>query len=170
MYCLNCKQKITSKYAKKFCSRSCSQTYNNKLPGRKRMQKTTRTCKTCGKEYFYNHRINCDDCIKRRKNVGELTLNDIYQKKNYHQYIRAHANRVWRDANKPFSCTKCGFCMSMGKMKFNCMCTGSKDMVGRFNYFDVVYKYSSDEHTRTYRSVPHRERELVDIVKRGSCR
>ena len=71
-YCLNCGKEITSpgKSKAKFCSHSCSATYNNKLRGHK--SNKTHYCLNCGKEL---------------EGKSKFCNNTCYAEYNYKQYI-----------------------------------------------------------------------------------
>ena len=59
--CLNCGKELTNKWQKKFCSRSCSATYNNeKYP--KRGDGELKYCKNCGIELKNKKRKNIFYC------------------------------------------------------------------------------------------------------------
>lgn len=58
IYCLNCNAEITSKYAKKFCSQSCSASYNNR--GLKRnFKKERKKCVICNTEIKKGAKAYC---------------------------------------------------------------------------------------------------------------
>jgi len=86
-YCVNCNSEL--KTGKKFCSQSCSASYNNKL----RDKKIKKTCLNCGKE-TKNIKYCCYDCgsehqIKKSFNKienGDLSL-------GYRQYKRYLINK-----------------------------------------------------------------------------
>ena len=62
MNCLNCGKELQGKDQKKFCSRSCSATYNNKkFPKR---TKKVHACVGCGKP-ISREALNCNSCAKK---------------------------------------------------------------------------------------------------------
>jgi len=107
MICLNCKEKLTSLYAKKFCSHSCSATYHNSRDPKRRRR--IRYCKHCSQPIAfvqsmtrkaYCKRIICDSCYNdktylrynSRRIVNEqLTVADLKKRSSNNQ-------RPWTDA------------------------------------------------------------------------
>lgn len=72
MQCLNCKKELLTKDQKKFCSRSCSATFNN--TGKRRWSKpeskhsTVKPCATCGKETMRSSNAKyCSDACNPHK-------------------------------------------------------------------------------------------------------
>lgn len=88
--CAKCKIDLTNKDQKKFCSRSCSASYNNS--GRRRWSKPdsrysrVKLCKSCGKET--NRPVYCSDqCNPNR--LSNLTDIEKYRRS------RALHNEAW---------------------------------------------------------------------------
>jgi len=95
--CLNCNSEIKSKSAKKFCSRSCAASYNNKIP--KRKKKNINNCKICGKE-IDKRSSHCFSCCSKNFR-GDLTLKEaIYEyhhKSSAYALVRTRARKVTKD-------------------------------------------------------------------------
>ena len=114
--CLTCK---TVTKNSKFCSRSCSQTFNNKLkPKRKPIE---RTC-SCGKKFIpksKSSRILCSLCQEHRSNSTKyktMTLfeynNKISVKGKHPSWKNSHIrlfNRQWNKSLTKLPCSKCGY-------------------------------------------------------------
>lgn len=87
--CLNCHSELVKRHQKKFCSRSCSATYNNtgksrSTPGSK--WSLIQFCKTCGKET--SRPVYCsNEC-----NPNRLTH---LSKEEKHNRYRARINEAW---------------------------------------------------------------------------
>lgn len=103
--CLNCDNEISIN--KKFCSQSCSATYNNKLrikkPSRLRYQIT---CLNCGKDGKSVGRIFCSNkCYvdnKRKKRFNKIESGDLtLSPRQYKLYL------IHKYGNK---CMECGWC------------------------------------------------------------
>ena len=99
---------------KRFCSRSCSATYNNhKAPKRKKFI-STETCIDCGALSWRAH-SRCKSCYITFITNRELdtTLQDIKDSSpkysDYHSRIRAHARRIAVNANLLSACKSCGY-------------------------------------------------------------
>lgn len=114
--CLNCETETSNS---KFCSRSCAQSYNNKLkPKRKPIE---RSC-SCGKTFipkFKSSRILCESCQEDRMNSVKykaMTLADYHIKssiKDKHPswrncHIRTF-NRSWNKELTKQPCSNCGY-------------------------------------------------------------
>lgn len=106
--CLNCfKQFKRPRKNAKFCSRSCSITFNNKV-NPKRKTKLTKFC-SCGK--IKNHKSKqCLNCYKIKRDIGLITLAEVIysnqQNSNKYAKIRSHARFKFKDIK---SCQKCGY-------------------------------------------------------------
>lgn len=101
MLCLNCSKETTNK---KFCSRSCSASYNNqKFPKRQKEGK----CKRCNQP-TNSYRSYCDKC----KPGNDITLGDaIYQKHHKSSafaLVRTRARTVLQLSNRNV-CENCGY-------------------------------------------------------------
>ncbi len=66
--CINCNSEILSISAKKFCSRSCSVSYNNKQNPKRKLEGK---CKTCNKQ-ISSSRIYCSLCIKQARSQKSI--------------------------------------------------------------------------------------------------
>lgn len=119
MKCLNCQKETTNK---KFCSRNCSATFNNKVaPKRKR----TRICGFEGckeivkdyRSYFCLEHCHCSVAEKRKKiensTIGEYrdrikNSNLNYHSSSLHAGIRGLARSWFKHLTKQ-PCKKCGY-------------------------------------------------------------
>lgn len=99
MSCLECNCETDNP---KFCSRSCSTTYNNrKSPKRQRQG----SCKECG-IVIKSTRTYCGGCTPH--DVGSRTKKEVYSQAKYQKsaVIRQHARRVYDGPNE---CLLCGY-------------------------------------------------------------
>ena len=110
--CLNCKSETKNP---KFCSRSCSQSYNNRLKPKRMPIK--RTC-SCGKNFvpkFKSSRRLCDECQTSRYNSDKyksMTLADYHKKLSidgkHLSWLNSHIrmfNRSWNKELRKQSCS-----------------------------------------------------------------
>lgn len=108
-FCANCGKETSNR---KFCSRSCSATVNNKKhPKRKRV---TRKCKICGCDitnlgagrgrFCKEHNYLC-------VNWSNITLGEIRSKRKYQRSsrIRELARQTYLRSNRPKCCEICGY-------------------------------------------------------------
>ena len=108
--CINCEKQTNNP---KFCSKSCSSTYNNRI--RKRKRKSF-TCSYCG-SVFTKRRKFCDDCssqlIKTNKGylpVSQATKADFLTKDTQrYRRIRDHARKIALAAGLLDECSICGY-------------------------------------------------------------
>ena len=106
--CAYCSKETTNP---KFCSRSCTSTYNNlHQPERYELRKKQRYCKHCGVE-IPNRRKICDDCHRKLINWDTRTIADITHKAKYqiHSHIRQRARYRYKTSNRPQCCANCGY-------------------------------------------------------------
>lgn len=124
MCCLNCNSELKSKDQKKFCSRSCAATYNNKLhPKRTGVIQSCEKCEiNLGKKWLKTRKL-CDDCLVEHhlRNssfsslVGERTLGEYLEKhsaktkSNKYCGIRHNAAKVMRGSDREKKCIVCGY-------------------------------------------------------------
>lgn len=104
-YCINCNKPTNNP---KFCSKSCSATFNNKkTPKRKKTKKYF--CKVCGVEIPYR-RTTCDEHNKNIINWDDVTYKEIIGKRIYQKNsrIRALARKKLQE-NKAEKCIRCGY-------------------------------------------------------------
>ena len=107
MKCLNCGKNTNNP---KFCSRSCSQTYNNKLRPKKKY-----FCKKCGRFLYegFNTKYTtlCNNCNPQNINWDTITYGELLDRRIYqaHSHIRDIARRVYAKSNKPKYCANCGY-------------------------------------------------------------
>lgn len=107
--------------------------------------------------------VGCSKTIQTSNGKVELDRSynsSIFSKKIIESKIEKYTRR----------CNKCGMCFSMGKFKWNCMCSGRRDMTSKFSYFTIIYKYTSPKNPDIYKTIPRTVREHVQTIKRGSCR
>jgi hypothetical protein len=105
MKCIHCNLETTNP---RFCSRSCSASYNNREHPKRDKQKTH--CKHCGIE-IRSRRTTCDRCNPSYVNWADVAIGDV-KLKSTHQYsarIRQVARNVYRQSNKPKNCSICGY-------------------------------------------------------------
>lgn len=77
MLCLKCNKETLNI---KFCSKSCSVSYNNLLCPKRKPK--VRNCNICGKEFAIARRIRCDEC----KNSGILRVSKSFHKQKEIHY------------------------------------------------------------------------------------
>lgn len=105
MECTNCKKETKNK---KFCSRNCAATYNNK-----KYPKRTKTVSKC---------IICDTTIPHRrkyctkhnpnyKDWNSITLGQLIDERKYqkHSKIRTLSKKAYDSSNSPKQCKICGY-------------------------------------------------------------
>jgi len=114
--CLNCNNPTNNS---KFCSRSCAQSYNNKIrPKRKPIE---RIC-SCGKTFipkFKSSRRLCESCQEKRQVSVEFkakTLSSYHEKKSvkdkHPSWKNSHIrilNRSWNKEMLKRPCEHCGY-------------------------------------------------------------
>lgn len=105
--CMHCGKETQNK---KFCSRSCSASYNNKLRDKKKF-----FCQKCGKligegEKF-NRRKYCDECNPNYIDWTKITLKEIKEKRKYqpHVRIRELAKKAITNQKRFDKCANCGY-------------------------------------------------------------
>lgn len=118
-HCIHCNEEITSKYGKRFCTRSCAASYNNKEQPKRQPEGK---CKRCS-GIIHTNRSYCETCKEQIKGTTnapkgkgweymlELTIGEVINrhgaKSNRYVAIRNLANRMHR---KPgLSCEKCPY-------------------------------------------------------------
>lgn len=102
--CLKCKAKTSNA---KFCSRSCSSSYNNSVSPKRIAVK--RFC-ACG-ESVVGRKTKCDDCNSNYVEWSNFTLNDLRSKRKYQRNsrVRTLARLVYISAGMPQKCLICGY-------------------------------------------------------------
>lgn len=104
MCCINCG--LESKNPK-FCSRSCSVSYNNRL--NPKIKRTTK-CVECNTLIVagITYCVECSNDIRRKPNktIGEIQCNEKYQ---ISSRIRQAARQTYRHSDKPKQCVMCGY-------------------------------------------------------------
>lgn len=113
--CLECTSSITSKFAKKFCSLSCSAQYNNKLY--KKRSKINQTCKRCACVYKPEGRssrrlcLECATSTTSSKTIGDYRLKVSVAGK-HPSWIHSHIRGLNRSKNRKLCslpCQKCNY-------------------------------------------------------------
>ena len=124
MCCLNCKNELKSRYQIKFCSRSCSASYNNHLKPKR--VGVTQTCNTCGKDLgkkWSKPRKFCNDCLVKhhlrnssyKSLIEERTLKEYVENYNpktaQNKYcgVRFHAAKIMKRSGRVKECAVCGY-------------------------------------------------------------
>lgn len=119
MNCLECNKIIESKPGKKFCSRSCAATYNNKLHPKKKL---SNKCKTCGC-LILSTRSYCNKCINtpplthggpRKAKLqcsDNYTIEEVVLRTGSNRYdrVRANARIKYKDELSKPRCEKCSY-------------------------------------------------------------
>lgn len=102
MKCLNCNNETPNP---KFCSRSCSVSYNNKKSPKR---KPEHSCPKCGQPITANKRY-CQIC---RPNNKDMTLAEAIYKKHHpssaYALARTRARAIAKKNNRT-TCEKCGY-------------------------------------------------------------
>ena len=109
MSCLKCGVETPNP---KFCSKSCSVSYNNHLKPKRQKQK--RFCIECGVETT-GRRKYCQNCFesKWRVKYDQRTLESLRtecgSRNSYLTLVRHHSRRCAREAGKLAQCLVCGY-------------------------------------------------------------
>ncbi len=105
MFCLNCGHETKNP---KFCSKTCSASYNNRLYPKKK--KAVKACKYCGNPVSGRH-IVCEACNRNRVDWSERTLGDLQAIRRFQvsSRIRALARDVYLKSSLPKACSRCGY-------------------------------------------------------------
>jgi 5-methylcytosine-specific restriction protein A len=117
MNCLQCKEKLKGKWAKKFCNRSCSATYNGiHYPKRSKEKNNWKKCFTCENKVARKTGKFCKQCITLKKHyhgkpAEEQTLGEVFKREgrrsNKFDLVRKMAHRMYgKDRG---CCEKCGY-------------------------------------------------------------
>jgi hypothetical protein len=117
MKCLNCQEEIKSKFAKRFCCKSCAAVYNNqKFPKRSKEKLSYPKCRTCDNKVEYRYNFHCRECRSNNKHlkngpVDSQTIEFVSRRGGANRYdlIRTTARRVYRDMLTNPRCEKCGY-------------------------------------------------------------
>lgn len=104
--CLHCGKETMNP---KFCSRSCSTTYNNK-----KREKVKKFCVSCGiliGEGTECRKKYCDDCNPNKVDWSKMTLQEVEEKRNYqsHSRIRDLARKKALLQKRFCKCAECGY-------------------------------------------------------------
>jgi hypothetical protein len=106
--CLKCNNETKNK---KFCSRSCSVSHNNKVPKRKAATKHCAHCDIVLNPDGRECRLTvCKNCNKNHVDWSTVTYRNITDKRIYqvHSRIRNVARRIYNKSNLPKCCVVCG--------------------------------------------------------------
>lgn len=116
MNCINCTTETTNP---KFCSRSCSASYTNKVAPKRQI--TEKFCKRCGGSLGVipsgeKERRICDGCKIPRTypDINEQTKGDLKGQGNANRggrypYIRTLSRRAYINSGKGMECAVCGY-------------------------------------------------------------
>jgi len=110
MKCLNCKNELV-KWQKKFCSKSCAATYNNKKYP-KRVRNPKNTCIDCGSYPVWREGARCSTCrSKHAKHLRETRTVSYYENWNGRPYddIRKQARTLMNELGVEKKCAICGY-------------------------------------------------------------
>ena len=111
--CLECGKvfEVNRTAERKFCSSSCSASFNNKyIPKRHK----TKKCKIC-KTLIGGSQTYCKKCFQEGKHqkdnkiIAERTIREVskYPGMAMYNVIRSHARTITK--NRPYKCVKCGY-------------------------------------------------------------
>lgn len=110
--CLKHKYEI-EKRSKLFCSRSCANSFNNKLHPKRKIKEIK--CKKCNKtlirESYKQRRTYCIECHPNFRDYDNITLLEAKNKRVYQKNsrIRCLARSKYLKNNKNISCYNCGY-------------------------------------------------------------
>lgn len=104
--CLNCGKETNNP---KFCSRSCSTSFNNK-----KKEKVKRYCEQCGAligEGVNCRRKLCDKCNPSIVDWDEITIDELREKRQYliHSRIRELSRKKASKELRFCKCAECGY-------------------------------------------------------------
>lgn len=117
MNCLNCNKDLIGSFQKKFCSRSCSASFNGKkYPRRSKEKLKWPKCRCCSNKVAYQKGKYCRACINSKKHlhgkpIEQQTLNEIVKRKGSNRYdvIRNHAAYLYRKNKENLKCANCTY-------------------------------------------------------------
>lgn len=106
-HCLNCSQPTGNP---KFCSKSCSVSYHNRINPKRKKQ--PQQCKHCGAP-ITGYRTVCNTCNRSYVDWTQTTIGD-YRKKAAYAYqvnaqIRDLARRIYKKSEAARACYICGY-------------------------------------------------------------
>lgn len=103
-FCLNCEGETANA---KFCSRSCSSSYNNRIAPKRVAVK--RYC-ICGIEVF-GRRTRCNDCNPQYRDWSTVTLGEVQSERKYQRNsrVRALARNLYIKSGRPRHCSICQY-------------------------------------------------------------
>lgn len=106
--CLNCKLETANP---KFCSRSCSSSFNNRSNPRRSLQGA---CSGCGTSISSSRKF-CQGCrAAYRSNLGDRTKAQLRAEGNAnfggnYPYIRNHSRRTYESSGRSMACHVCDY-------------------------------------------------------------
>ena len=122
---LNHFEKVSTGKLRKFCNKTCSASYNNKIKTKRKVFsiESKNICNVCGNEinlkqykkrYIYRKRCNSCKYIKLNESlIDNLTKESLFKKRKNWQSargsIRRRAYAIYRLNNKPKKCIVCGY-------------------------------------------------------------
>jgi len=109
--CKNCGiTKTTKEKRTKFCSRSCSTSYNNRHYKRPQSTRREYLCKICKKRIDHRGTL-CNEHNPAIVDWGSICIKDLIKVRKYqaHSRIRDLARRIYRKSDKRQECCKCGY-------------------------------------------------------------
>jgi len=112
--CISCGKDTCNK---KFCSKSCAASFNNKA-NPKRVPTKMMQCRKCGDEYYiaFHRRVYCQNCIDIWDKRGDnTTLAELAEKRTrdgvhrswWYSEVRYHCRRT--NSHRPKECQVCGY-------------------------------------------------------------
>ena len=130
MICVNCNKETSNP---KFCSRSCSNSYNNTLFPKREKESTCILCRVA----IHSPRKYCSDCWKSITSEENKTKRTLLECQNLRKYqvnsdIRSRARRAYEKSGKQKQCFVCGYsahyevCHIVSISSFSCAATISE--------------------------------------------
>lgn len=102
-HCSNCQKETENP---KFCSRSCSSSYSNKVKPKRKM---TKQCKVCQCLIGADH-VYCSDCYQNDFLIGDVTIAEAIYTKHHRSSAYALVRLRARAVGKTLGYTKCAAC------------------------------------------------------------
>jgi hypothetical protein len=146
MNCLCCNKALEGKFTKKYCSRRCAATVNNRAKP-KRVKKERPKCRECDNRVDHHGVKYCRECINNRRHyagagpVDEQTIEFASRRGGANRYdsIRAHARGVYKDLLAKPNCEKCGYNKHVELCHIKAIATFSKEtLVAEVNKRDNI--------------------------------
>lgn len=110
--CLQCEKEFEGRSSRKFCSQTCSASYNN-IGIRRHGTGDKLVCPKCGNKKSYQGKM-CSSCYQITTTIlfGKKKLKEVIRDSSKYkcEQVRQHAHRVMRDfSNKKKICEVCGY-------------------------------------------------------------